>query len=378
MVTLWDTPFTSCPYMADIGEQLAFMDKILCQSKQSIVAIEGGYGMGKTFLAKQYAAQHAPDYPGGITYCENYRAFQTAIEGWGVRGFPSQRHLIVADELAELAYKDSGELNKFLTRFRSLQAHPRDSDVILIGNPVPAQLSGGIPTITLSGLSSRDAERLLLENCEAFGVSRVRLSHNISRIIREARGNPRSMFNMLRLLSDHEGALPQTIETIPALLNLQGEPIDCKSREYGRIQVDLACANDQILRQLQRRPEELYHMSPRQFELFTASILERMGYEIQITPQTRDGGIDIFAARKEQLGSFLCLVQCKRHSPSHPVGIAVVRELYGVLQAERATYASVFTTSYFSKSAIDFQQRFEHQLSLVDYNAIKEILQNIL
>ena len=57
MVTLWDTPLTGCPYVADIGEQLAIMDKTLCQSNQNIIAIEGGYGMGKTFLAKQYAAQ---------------------------------------------------------------------------------------------------------------------------------------------------------------------------------------------------------------------------------------------------------------------------------------------------------------------------------
>lgn len=111
--------------------------------------------------------------------------------------------------------------------------------------------------------------------------------------------------------------------------------------------------------------------------MFTAALLERMGYEITVTPSTRDGGVDIFAAKKERLGSFLYLVQCKKQKPSRPVGIGVIRELYGVLQAEKATFASVVTTSYFSKTAWDFQKQFKHQLSLVDYQTIKNLLHEI-
>ncbi len=376
MVTLWDTPIASHLYIADIKEQLAIIRKTLSQA--GMIVIEGAYGMGKTFLAKQYAAQNFTMYPGGITYCQNYFEFQRAIENWTVRGFPTKKHLMIADELTELAHKDTKAFKKFKDRFYTLQEHLSNISVILIGNPVPKQISGDFHIITLSGLSIKDAENIILENGETFGLSKVYLSENISSIVKKAEGNPRRIFNILSLLSKNDRALLQTIETVPSLLNPYGHPIDLKGKEYGKIKVDLASANDRILNQVRQRPDDIYNMSSREFEMFTASILERMGYEITVTPQTRDGGIDIFAAKKEQLGAFLCLVQCKKQKPSIPVGIAVVRELYGVLQAERATYASIFTTSFFSKSAIDFQQRFEHQLSLVDYNAIKDILDKVI
>lgn len=376
MVTRWDTPITSPP-CGDTRERAAAIYNALFQADKKMIAIEGAYGMGKTFLAKQYAALYARMYPGGTTYCRDYLEFQKALDAWNARGFPTEKHLLIADELTELTHKDTGSLNRFLDRFRALQEHLNNLNVILIGNPVPKQIFGDCDTITLSGLSAEALETIITENWERFGLRRDRLPDSMSDMIQKAEGNPRHLFYLLKLLSESGGAPLQTVETIPGLLNSRGQPIGFESREYGEIKVELACANDRILTQLRQHPENLYNMSPREFELFTASILERMGYEITVTPQTRDGGIDIFAAKKEQLGSFLCLVQCKKQKPSRPVGIAVVRELFGVLQAERATYASVFTTSFFSKSALDFQQQFAHQLSLVDYNAIKDILHKI-
>ena len=377
MVTLWDAPITSSPYIADTREQLAIIDKVLSQSDRKMIAVEGAYGMGKTFLAKQYATLYVMRYPDGITYCRNYFEFQKTVENWMTHGFPAKKHLIVADELTELAHKDTYCLNNFLECFCTLRENSNNINAIFIGNPVPERISRGLDILTLPGLSIKEAENMIRENGERFGLSKDKLSNNMFNIIKKAGGNPRHIFNLLSLLSENSGALPQTIETIPGLLNSRGQPIDVKSNEYGKIKVELACANDQILNQLRQRPDEIYNMSSREFEMFTASILAHMGYEITVTPQTRDGGIDIFAAKKERLGSFLCLVQCKKQKPSRPVGIAVVRELYGVLQAERATCASVFTTSFFSKSAVDFQQRVEHQLSLVDYKAIKDILYKI-
>ena len=118
-------------------------------------------------------------------------------------------------------------------------------------------------------------------------------------------------------------------------------------------------------------------MRPAEFENFVAALLARMGYQVTRTPLTHDGGVDVVAVRKAGLGSFLGLVQCKRWRPDRAVGISVVRELYGVVEAERATFASLFTTSYFSRESLDFQERFIHRISLKDYNTIKAMLTEI-
>ena len=128
---------------------------------------------------------------------------------------------------------------------------------------------------------------------------------------------------------------------------------------------------------MRERPEEMYRMRPAEFEDFVAALLARMGYQVTRTPLTHDGGVDVVAVRKAGLGSFLGLVQCKRWRPDRAVGISVVRELYGVVEAERATFASLFTTSYFSRESLDFQERFIHRISLKDYNTIKAMLTEI-
>ncbi|WP_283258622.1 restriction endonuclease [Bradyrhizobium japonicum] len=96
-------------------------------------------------------------------------------------------------------------------------------------------------------------------------------------------------------------------------------------------------------------------------------ILAKMGYEITLPPEKRDGGFDIYAARKEGLGQFLYLVECKRYAPTHKVGVEIVRSLHGVLQVERATAGAIVTTSFFTSGAREYQQRIEHQMQLHDY-----------
>ena len=61
------------------------------------------------------------------------------------------------------------------------------------------------------------------------------------------------------------------------------------------------------------------------------------GYDVELTPQTRDGGKDIYAARRDDLGTFLYIVECKRYAPDNPVGVEVIRALHGVADIDRVT-----------------------------------------
>lgn len=122
--------------------------------------------------------------------------------------------------------------------------------------------------------------------------------------------------------------------------------------------------------QLKRKPDDLFKITPRQFEEVIADLLSDMGMEVELTPETRDGGKDILAYIKTEIGKFLCLVEAKRHNKNRPVGVSLVRSLFGTLKDHQATSAMLVTTSRFAPPARQFQQRHEYQLSLKDYNDV--------
>jgi restriction system protein len=110
------------------------------------------------------------------------------------------------------------------------------------------------------------------------------------------------------------------------------------------------------------------------FEEVVADLLSRQGYEVTVTPASRDGGKDIYAAKKDIVGSFLYIVECKKYSPDDRVGVGLIRQLYGVVQAEKATAGIMATTSFFTKGAQEFQSRVAYQISLQDYFGIQKWL----
>lgn len=143
------------------------------------------------------------------------------------------------------------------------------------------------------------------------------------------------------------------------------------------ILTDIIYVNSELLNDLKSDPSLFYKLSSRRFEEVVAEILSRLGYEVNLTPATRDGGKDIYAAKKERLGNFLYIVECKKHSPKNHVGINIIRELYGVVQAEKATAGILVTTSYFTKPAEDFRDTIKYQLSLIDYIGLQKWINEI-
>jgi hypothetical protein len=137
-----------------------------------------------------------------------------------------------------------------------------------------------------------------------------------------------------------------------------------------RIRLDLEEINDEIIRQLAARPHLMYELQPRKFEELVAELFRDMGYDVVLTPASGDGGRDIKAFRKDACGTLLTLIECKRFSRKYPVGVALVRSLYGVLERERASHALVATTSRFTKGARAFQQDVRFRLSLADYDQL--------
>ena len=133
---------------------------------------------------------------------------------------------------------------------------------------------------------------------------------------------------------------------------------------------DVRSANAELLSHLGRHPEGLHSFTPRQFEELIARIFADIGYDVELTQQTRDGGFDIRAIRRDDAGPVLYLVECKRFRPDNPVGVGLVRQLYAVKQLARANVAVLATTSFFTQPAHEFQRPVGFELSLRDYSDI--------
>ncbi len=91
-------------------------------------------------------------------------------------------------------------------------------------------------------------------------------------------------------------------------------------------------------------------VDPREFEKIVAELLYFKGYEVHLTKRTRDGGYDILALTKVGGIPFKLLAECKRHKKT--IGIDIIRSFCDVINYEKANKGLIFTTSYFSSTAI--------------------------
>ncbi len=110
-------------------------------------------------------------------------------------------------------------------------------------------------------------------------------------------------------------------------------------------------------------------MSWREFELLIAEAFRRRGFSVQDRGgQGPDGGVDLVLAK----GSERHLVQCKQWRATK-VGVAVVRELYGVMSAEGAAGGFVVTSGAFTPDAVEFARG--RNIQLLDGTQLIQLLE---
>lgn len=127
----------------------------------------------------------------------------------------------------------------------------------------------------------------------------------------------------------------------------------------------------ELVAHLLKHPNALYEISPRQFEELVASIFRNNGFSVELTPRTRDGGVDIIAVEHSAFtGNSVHLIECKRYSPANKVGIGVVQRLLGTVTQRRATKGILVTTSSFTQDAIRVAEETRHTITLNNYNSI--------
>jgi restriction system protein len=151
------------------------------------------------------------------------------------------------------------------------------------------------------------------------------------------------------------------------LVDPAGRPLDGRSASGRSLIADVRSVDRELLAKIARTPSLVYGVDPRKFEELTAELFSTLGYEVELTPKSKDGGRDLHVAKKGPLGSLLFYVECKRWAPHRPVKVGLVRQLHGTVQADRATAGLMVTTSTFSRGARQFQSSISRQLLLADY-----------
>lgn len=316
-------------------------------------------GMGKTTMLKMASEMHRRQFGGVVEFVAGWDGLRAEdlvdVLADRFRGASGPSLLVIDD--AHFAPTD-----QIWSLINRLETGPWSFST-LIGSRQPTGLG---ERITLLPFAYGGIEKLLVE---AFGMEPS--PADVERLMRASQGVP--VFAKVLIDQLKTGASLAEVERLvrpwrsSGLLGPDGLPMDGRDPRGRRLFSDIRLINSDLVERVNQDPHIAYDLTSRQFEELTADLLERMGYEVQLTAKTRDGGKDLYALRKDGLGSFMFVVECKRYNPNNHVGVGVVRSLHGVAQHERANGAIVMTTSFFTEPAKQFARDLKGQMSLKDF-----------
>lgn len=116
--------------------------------------------------------------------------------------------------------------------------------------------------------------------------------------------------------------------------------------------------------------KDVYNLSGSEFENLCCELLNRAGFQVQQTKLSGDGGVDIYAYNTLPFYCGKYIIQCKRYAGS--VGEPVLRDLYGVITAERANKGILITTGTFTANAKSFS--LDKNIELIDGELLNTVL----
>ena len=112
-------------------------------------------------------------------------------------------------------------------------------------------------------------------------------------------------------------------------------------------------------------------MSWREFETLVGEAYRRQGYMVEVTGGGgADGGIDLLLRGKGQK----VIVQCKQWK-TYKVGVKIVREMYGVMTAERADRVIIVASGTYTQEACDFARG--KPIELMDGKALVQLIRDV-
>jgi len=350
--------------------ELAQLERQYRRKRASHAAIIGQRGTGKTALAYMFRELTAQGdlFPGGwhhIKASPIYEMHMDRLTDSLVAKDVSGRSLLFIDDYLEglTAFDHAIEAH--------LERNPAQS-VLVCSSGMPPKWLREPEVIALGGLSQAEFFELIRRRFNFAGAD----ERQAQKLFELVAGSPLYADLAGKTIREHLMTMNEFVHGLSSfsrsgILGPDGQPLDSLPHDS---QLVIVNANQILMQKIRKAPDLLYSINSRKFEEIVADLLSERGYEITLTPPSKDGGFDMYAARKDDLGSFLYLVECKQYTPPGKVGASIVRALHGVVQKQQANAGIVVTSSFFTKGAKAFQEEIPYQMQLRDYLALQKWL----
>lgn len=154
-------------------------------------------------------------------------------------------------------------------------------------------------------------------------------------------------------------------ENIPSIrINAILIPGD-KSKE-GQLIEAVAIPWFEVIQRMGQDPESIYQIHWRTWEQIIAGAYKQLGFTVELTPPSGDGGRDVIATLNG-VGAIRIYDQVKAYAPDRKVELNDVRAMLGVLNLYPNVSKGIITTTSFFTSGIEgpeFQQFIPYRLEL--------------
>lgn len=134
------------------------------------------------------------------------------------------------------------------------------------------------------------------------------------------------------------------------------------------VEEDVADVYEELYRHFEGRPDDLYNLHWREYEIILARLFQAQGFDVELGKGRGDEGVDIRLIKRDPIGDLVTLVQAKKYSKSNTIDQSKVAALYGVQKSENASSSIFVTTSTYAPVAKRFAARelVEGELFLAD------------
>jgi len=332
--------------------ELAQLDAWWQRGGQTPAFVWGAWGMGKTSLIRRFTAQL--DVSVAFARYRDIAAARPTLSG--------PPDLLVVDDV------DRADLDMLDYTLRQIRAGSLRTRVLAAGRTPPSE--GDWYRVEVGPLSNEAIHALLapIHGLSSGAAQQITEQTNGSPVLAQMVGNriqlsdgPEAVDELLRGLSWDETSLLRGVVSPAAASQLD---------------VKVQSISDALVQRLAAEPGLMYELRPRQLEELMAELYARQGFEVELTPETRDGGVDLYLIQHTSYGRLLTVVDCKRKRADRPVKVEVVRQMLGTIEETGASAGVLVTTSRFTSGAIKLGEKYPFRLGLQDYFNLHSMLRS--